>query len=223
MRALAEGLWVAERPFSLLGIRLGGRMTIVRLADGSLVLLSPIPIDDGMAAELNALGEVRFLVAPNLFHHLALPEVARRYPDAQVLAPPGLERKRPDLRIDMPLDGTAPAAWAGTLAPFPIDGAPLLRETVFLHRPSRTLVCTDLVFHFREADHLPTRLYLRLNQALGKVAQTRITRSAFRDRAAARASLDRLLAEDFDRLVVAHGAVLESGGREALRHATSWL
>ena len=223
MRQLADGLWTVDRPFSLMGLRLGGRMTVVGLPGGGLLLHSPIPIDDPLAAELRRLGEVRYLVAPNLLHPLALPAAAARYPDARVHAPPGLERKRPDVRIDATLDRPPPADWAGTVDPFPLDGAPVMGETAFLHRPSRTLVCTDFVFHFREAAHLPTRLYLRLNGALGQVAQTRLARRAIRDRAAARAAVDRLLAEDFDRLVMAHGEVLETGGKEALRHATSWL
>jgi len=32
-----------------------------------------------------------------------------------------------------------------------------------------------------------------------------------------------ILAWDFDRVVVAHGEVLESGGREALRQGYAWL
>jgi hypothetical protein len=34
-----------------------------------------------------------------------------------------------------------------------------------------------------------------------------------------RASLERILAWDFDRVVVTHGDVVEHGGAEALRHA----
>jgi hypothetical protein len=32
-----------------------------------------------------------------------------------------------------------------------------------------------------------------------------------------------MLAWDFDRIVIAHGEVLESGGREALRAGYAWL
>jgi hypothetical protein len=44
-----------------------------------------------------------------------------------------------------------------------------------------------------------------------------------RDRAAARRSLETILAWDFDRVVVTHGRALETGGREALRRAFAWL
>ena len=38
-----------------------------------------------------------------------------------------------------------------------------------------------------------------------------------------RAPVDRVLTWDFDRVIMAHGEVLESGGREAMRTAFAWL
>jgi hypothetical protein len=40
---------------------------------------------------------------------------------------------------------------------------------------------------------------------------------------AAKQALERILAWDFDRVVIAHGEVLESGGAEALRAGYAWL
>ena len=44
-----------------------------------------------------------------------------------------------------------------------------------------------------------------------------------RDRAAARQSLEQILAWDFDRVVVAHGDILDSGGHQALSAGYIWL
>jgi hypothetical protein len=56
------------------------------------------------------------------------------------------------------------------------------------------------------------------------VALSRMIRwTAFTDRAAARRSLDELLALPFDRLIVGHGTPLTAGGREALAAAYSCL
>jgi hypothetical protein len=64
---------------------------------------------------------------------------------------------------------------------------------------------------------------MRLNGGYGRFGTTRMLRSSFRDRKALRASIDRILAWDFDRVVVTHGEVLERGGRKALREAYAWL
>jgi hypothetical protein len=44
-----------------------------------------------------------------------------------------------------------------------------------------------------------------------------------RDRKACRASADRILAWDFERITVTHGEVVERGGREAFRSGFSFL
>jgi hypothetical protein len=44
-----------------------------------------------------------------------------------------------------------------------------------------------------------------------------------RDRRGAREQVDRMLAWDIDRIVLAHGELIETGGREVLRRAYAWL
>jgi hypothetical protein len=45
----------------------------------------------------------------------------------------------------------------------------------------------------------------------------------FRDKAAARASLERILSWDFDRILLCHGPIVESGGKAVFREAYSFL
>src|SRR5688500_11961837 len=87
-----------EQTRSALGFGLPARMTVLPLSPSRLAIISPIPIDDALAQRIAALGEVAFLIAPNLLHHLYLAAASARYPQAQVLAPPGMRAKRPDLR-----------------------------------------------------------------------------------------------------------------------------
>jgi hypothetical protein len=57
-----------------------------------------------------------------------------------------------------------------------------------------------------------------------QLALSRMLRwTAFSDRAAARRSLDQILGQSFDRIVVGHGSPVASGGREALAAAFGWL
>ena len=44
-----------------------------------------------------------------------------------------------------------------------------------------------------------------------------------REREAAREQLDRMLAWDIDRIVLSHGEMIPSDGREVLRRAYAWL
>src|SRR5439155_3993514 len=94
---VADRLWVEARPLRFWGVETGMRMTVVRLADGGLFVHSPVPLDEGTRAAVDALGAVKAIIAPSLFHHLSVGEWMRTYPAAIACACPGLERKRRDV------------------------------------------------------------------------------------------------------------------------------
>ena len=60
------------------GFNFPARMTAVAFDDG-VALISPVPIDDAMAARIAAMGEVRFLVAPNLAHSMYTAAASARW------------------------------------------------------------------------------------------------------------------------------------------------
>jgi hypothetical protein len=223
LRNLAENLWVAERPQRFFGLEVGARMTVLRLADGHLWLHSPVSLDAPLRAELDSLGPVRFAVAPNRFHHLYAGEVLRAYPQARLWVAPGVDRKRPDLEFTDILGDEAPTEWKDEVEQILFRGRPFENEVVFLHRPSRTLLLCDLAFNFGEQTPAVTRFVLRLGGGYGRFGTTRLDPLLIRDRAAARQSLQQILSWDFDRIIVAHGNVVESGGGPALRAAYEWL
>ena len=189
------------------GIRMPVNATLVRLADGATLLYSPVPIDDAIAAEIEAIGPVGSIVAPSRLHHLWAGDAARRWPAARLHAAPGLRGKRPDLRIDAELGQEgAPPEWGDVLDAVVVAGAPRLSEVVMFHRPSGTLLCADLVFNLTGPASLPTRMLLRLSgTGGGRLAQSRAWRFFARDRAAARALAERILRWPIARIAVAHG------------------
>jgi hypothetical protein len=223
LRQLAENLWVAERPQTFYGLPVGTRMTVVRLAGDRLLLHSPVALDTGLRAELDALGRVCFAVAPNRVHHLHAGEVATAYPGTRLWVAPGLERKRPDLRFEAVLGDDAPAEWRDELAQVFFRGRPYENEVVFFHRASRTLVMCDLAFNFGPRSPAPTRILMKLLRSYGRFGPSTLDPLLIRDRRAARESLERILAWDFDRVIVAHGDVLDHGGHDLLRGGYSWL
>ncbi|MFP2932279.1 DUF4336 domain-containing protein, partial [Pyxidicoccus sp. 3LG] len=207
LRPVAEDVHVLTVDFKVGGFDLGGRMTVVRLPDGGLWVHSPVRFNPEARAAVEALGPVRFLVAPNLMHHLNLQDWAAAYPDAKVAAPAGLRKKRPDLRIDLELGDAPDAGWAGAIDQVLVRGMPKLDEYLFFHRPSRTLLVTDVAFNVHRTGSWFTRTYLKLCRAWQRLAPTLIFRAILKDRAAARASLDKALAWNPERVVVCHGDV----------------
>jgi hypothetical protein len=223
LSAVAEDIYTLEVPFRMAGMELGGRMTVIRLPGGGLWIHSPVRLEAATRTAVEALGPVRFLVAPNLMHHIHMKDWAAAFPEARVVALPGLRRKQRELRIDVELGDTPDVGYAEVITQQRVRGIPKLEEFVFLHRPSRTLLATDIAFHIRQSPSWLTRTYLRLSGTYGKLAPTMHLKSLVKDRAALRASLDAVLSLDFERVVVCHGEVLERGGREALRSGFAWL
>ena len=225
LRPIADDLWVAERPLRrpLPFWDIGTRMTVIRLPGGGLFLHSPVGADAATRRAVDALGAVRAIVAPNYVHHLFAGGWKQAYPQARLLGAPGLARKRSDLAFDGELGDQPDPSYAEAIEQVFVRGAGLLNEVAFLHRASRTLLLADLAFHPTAASRPGLRLWTRLTRVRHGFGPNGLVRLAIRDRRAARASLDRILAWDFDRVTVTHGELLESGGREALRRAYAWL
>jgi len=218
-----EGIWVTYEPVRFLGMHLSATMTVLRLSDNSLLLHSPVAMSSTRRAAVEALGPIAHLYAPNLFHHFWIGEWATAFSSARLHAPAGLAKKRPDLRIDR-VHATSPEpAFAGVIDEVRIGGF-RLEESVLVYRPSRTAVVADLVHNVGRPEHRWTSLYARTMGFYDRVAVSRFIRwTAFNDKAAARSSVNELLALPFDGLIVGHGEPLAGGGKEALSASYAWL
>lgn len=212
-------------PLRFYGVEVGTRMSVVRLSGegGGLWLHSPIRLDRGLKERLDVLGPVRFVVCPNRLHHLFAGEYFGAYPEASIYASPGLHEKRPDLPFHGVLGDAPEPGWAQDLDQAFFQGDRQLREVVFYHRESRTLIVADLVQSAHSGSPRLTRLVTRLNRTYEKPGPPLPIKLGFRDKAAARASLERILSWDFERIVLAHGDIVETGGKAVFRNAYSFL
>jgi hypothetical protein len=223
LTAIDENLWAAEYPLSLAGVQLGHRMTVMRLAGSDLLLHSPIPLTDELVGELADLGEVRYIVAPSCFHDLFLGPYFERFADATFCAVPGMSKIHPEMAFDVVLYDQFPKHWEDEVEHILIGGLPKLNEVAFFHEASNTLIVADLVFNMRSSTSWLTRTAMKINGAYGRVAPSRYFKSHVKDKRAFGASVERILEWDFERIVVGHGAIVESNGREVLAAAFEWL
>jgi hypothetical protein len=221
IRSIADGVHTHEASITLgPGVRLPARATLLRLRDGGLMLHSPVAVADEDARAISALGEVKMIVAPSLYHWLFVEGATRRWPGARVLAVPGLAKKMPGMKLD-------PLPASGAIDPDVVvervAGAPKLDEHVFHHVPSRSLVVTDLLFNINEGSNFVGSLVLRAMGAWRKPAQSRMWRFVVDDRAQAAESATRILASDFERTIMAHGDILEGDAAARTRAALAWM
>lgn len=214
-----DRIWATDRPVWFSGVRLRARTTVVRLDDGGLLIHSPAPPTDARAAELRALGPVRWLVIPNGFHHLGTPAAAACFPDARVIGPASAASKNPALRIDVDIADAAFGAHLPEVEALPLTGVPFLDETVLYHRPTQTLLGADLVLTADADDHWTWRWAARVTGCYQRVRVPPDVKKRVADKAAAARAVRAILDRPAKRLIVAHAAIIEDGWRDRLAEA----
>lgn len=224
LSSITPGIWCAEQ-----ALRPGGgvvfytRMTVVDLGDGELLLHSPIRLDAALVEQIEQLGQVRWIVAPNDHHHLFAGPAAAKFPQAQLLGTAGAQRNEPTVQFSALLEDGAPSEWAGRLEMIALAGTRNWNECVFYPVGKGTLICSDLVFNVRESPNFSTDLLLRVIGVRHKLAQSRTQRWLMvRNRAEYARSIEKVLAWDFERIIMAHGRVVKSDGKAGLRRALRW-
>ncbi|MBZ0128960.1 MAG: DUF4336 domain-containing protein [Rhodobacteraceae bacterium] len=226
LQVFGENLWIADGADirGAAGFHFPTRMAIIRLADGGLFIWSPIALDPGLRKAVDALGPVRFLIAPNRLHHVFLADWMQAYPDAIVHGAPGLTEKRGDIRFHAILGDTAPPEWGDEIDQVSLDNR-ITPEIVFFHRPSRTVLFTDLLQQMpRDYYSGWRRVVARLDLMTGGQASVpRKFRLGFANRKAARAAIGRILAWPMEQVVMAHGIPVRENAGAVLRRAFAWL
>lgn len=225
MRELSENLWTIEAPHSMAGVEIGARMTIVRLQSGDLWVYAPFEAPSEEIAALEQLGHVAYLVVPSPFHATQAAAFSMRFPEAELWTIPEAHSQ---------LKGQAnrtlyemPDAWKNDFDGERFDSALGLCEWVFCHRASRTLLVTDLCMNL-PAPRTPTGTIAKLLFDIGgKFGPSRLERTMIKvnilHRDSAKFQLQTILKWDFDRVIVTHGEVVETGGKAKLQSAFKWL
>lgn len=134
-----------------------------------------------------------------------------------------MECKSRELRYDTVLDDTAPAQWRGQLEQVLVRGSRWMREVAFYHGGSRTLILVDLLENVTDAT--PTanwqlkfwwKFVFRMWNKPKPAPEYQL---GWRDKRAARASLRRNLSWDFQRVILAHDDLIETGARAVVAEA----
>ena len=226
LHEFGRGIWIAEGPnVAVAGFHYPTRMAVIRLADGSLFIWSPVRLTDDLRTAVDALGRVRHLVAPNSLHHLFLQEWKRAYPEAVLYAPPGLRKRRADIAFDADLGDAPSPDWAEQIDQVLMRGNAITTEAVFFHVGSGTVLFTDLL------QQIPSELVSGWRAVIAKLdlmvgpepSVPRKFRLAFTGRRVAREAMQRVLAWPVQKVLMAHGTPVETDAAAFLRRAFGWL
>jgi hypothetical protein len=234
LKPVADDVWIVDGPLitfgpPLLRIPFPTRMTVMRTGP-ELLLHSPTPLTAELKAEIAGIGEPAWIVGPNRIHYWWIPEWCEAYRDAAVFLAPHILEQAGDRLASVsdrcqPLVDRSGYPWDGMIETLPVQGS-YMSEIVLFHRPSRTLVLTDMIENFE-----PQKLGLlaRVLTWFGGVqhpdgkmpSDLRLTYRA--RRAELRTAVDMMIGWDPARVIVAHGKWYERNGADELRRAFRWL
>lgn len=199
-------------------------------------------------AESGPSGTVRYLIAPDFEHHIFISPWAKEYPDANIIGPEGLPEKREkdkdtantkfhhvftpqnkhDFKITSEFDDEFNYEYMESHAN---------KELVFLHKPTRTLIEADLLFNlpateqFSRSDTdatsgIMSKIFNSVMHTKGDMKwQQRLLYygPGSGDRKAFAQSIRKIQSwGEFDRIIPAHGDVIETGGSQILAKATAF-
>lgn len=209
MKPIAPDVWhVPVEPLKFFGgIRMPLASTVLRLPDGKVLVYGPAKFDDEQLGAIDALGDVAYIVAPNLYHHLYVAKAAEKWPNARVLGAPGLAAKRSDLKFH----GELPTSLNEHVEMEVIGGTPKLNEAVLFHRPTGTLLCADFLFNVTQPANARTKFAISMTGVGGgKLAMSKLWKWTMKDQSALRASIDRIMKWPIQHVAPAHGEPIDT-------------
>lgn len=204
------------------------RMTIVRLANGDLWIHSPTALTPELKSEIEALGPVRHLIAPNKIHFWWVPEWKKAFPDAKAYAARWVRNRAGERggAFDLDLTADPDPSWADEMNQTAVPGS-YMTEIVFMHRRSRTLILADLIQNY-EAAKIHNALYRCILASVGTLHPDGKTpadlRLSFRPRRReVQEAVQAMIGWGPERIIIAHGRWYKSNAVAELQRAFRWL
>ncbi len=228
LQAFAKNIWLVEGPnVRDMGVMFTTRMTIVKLANGSVWIESPVPVAFETLKRITELGPVKYLIAATPRHVWRLERWHALFPEAQLwvsrITPFTL--KQGNLSFTGVLGEAPYQDWANDFDQLTFKGNPLLEEVLFFHKESRTVILDDLIQIHPNVKGKPFRNALfKVEGVASQYGGVGLDiRLSFTNRNLARRSLEKLLSWDFDKLIIAHGMCIEKDAKPFVERAFRWL
>jgi hypothetical protein len=192
----------------------GRVVTVFRLSSGKLVIHSTAPFSE---RDVTTIKELANLAGCSMARCCTMPSAKKAVKLSQVFRIWRRRDSRKHRGVTTASLMPPPAEWAGELEVIAIGGMPKTHPHIFFHRPSRTLHVCDMFFNFPHAHPSLMRFMLRYLVGLPKLAGVdRFFRRLIKDDDAFSKSIQPILNWDFQRMIVAHGEIVENNAKQIL-------
>ncbi|KAI0824858.1 hypothetical protein BC628DRAFT_375320 [Trametes gibbosa] len=229
IREVASDVWTFSRPFTLFGLfPVGGRSTAIKLTAGGVWILASTPLTDATKEKLAELGDVKYIVAGNNFHHLFLKEYKDAYPNAKTIGPEDLNIKK--AAEGWQLDAVFSAKAPNTLHGFEDEIEHCFfsgygnKDVAFYHKASKSVIAADLLMNnppieqYSKSSLSPRSRIISAMHPRGWQFRWFIWLKE-KDKAAMKRDAKKVYEWDFTRYIPCHGDVIEIDAKEAWKAA----
>lgn len=224
-------------------INLVANLVLVKLTSGNLAIFSPVALTQSTREKISEMGgDVQYIVALDIEHHLFISEWAQAFPNAKIIGPEGLQEKR-DKQVDervgkerlsviftkdnkgaMKIDDQFDTDFDYEY----VDGHGNL-ELVFCYKPDSVLIEADLLFNLpaieqysrvpeseRPSPSFMDKLFTGIQSTEGDVKwmQRFNWYLLAKDRPSYNKSIKVISSWDFTTIIPCHGETMEGNGKE---------
>ncbi|KAK9463605.1 uncharacterized protein V1516DRAFT_618276 [Lipomyces oligophaga] len=235
-KEIVSDLYTLSCPFKQLGLLdIGARSTIIKanFTDGpGTIVIAPLPYTESSEKVIGGL-PVKYLVGPNIVHHMALKEWHDKFPESKVIGCEKLAAKKAsdDVAIEVIVKQNNVLLTPKDIGIDDIDDQEDLkfilltghnnRELVTFHGRTKSLVVADLAFNFPPIEQYSLSPSTAFNNALYKIGLQkylpRITRFLIKDDNQSKTALKSIANLDFDIVIVCHGETITENGNQWFR------
>ncbi|KAJ3714651.1 hypothetical protein DFJ43DRAFT_859763 [Lentinula guzmanii] len=235
IREVTPGVWTFSRPFGRGPLGLlpwGGRSTAVKLHNGDVFVLASTPLTEDTKSAIDALGTLKWIIAADIVHHLFIGQYKKEYPEAKVIGVEGLREKKEKNKESLMIDGEYGVNPPETLYGFEDEIKACYfsgfanKDVAFLHVATKTLIVADLLFNLPGTEQYSKSKASPKVPIIGKLnpessMHKRLLWTIGKDKDAMRRDAKIVSGWDFERIIMCHGDVIETGGKRAWEEAYS--
>ncbi len=218
-----DRVWIKEYPIHYAGVDFNSRMTVIRLLNGNLLIHSPSEIDLNTKVVIESLGKVQFIVAPGSYHYLYVESAQKAFDHAETFICPGIERKNPEIEFDWFLGDRPDPRLSDDFEQVLVRGNKYIWEVAFYHKITQTLILVDLIENITsETEDVSWTLKLWWKWVFRMWNNPKPApeyQLGWQDKNAASLTLKRILDWDFERIVIAHGDLIEENAKQVAINA----
>jgi hypothetical protein len=230
LKIVEKDIWIVDGPIvNFNSIPFPTRMTIIRLENNKLWVHSPIELTNELKNNINDIGDVTYLIAPNKIHYWWVEDWKKIYPNVIICVAPGVKKNAKkhgkNISVDIEFTKEHNFEWSNEISHLLVKNNYMV-EVIFFHHLSQTLILTDLIENFEKSkiNNKMILLMAKIGNVLYPNGRTPIDIQLLfiGHKKELRKCIEKMINWNPIRIILAHGYWYNNNGTNELKRAMSW-